>query len=47
MKSVGKLWVIFEPLMFGLIGAEVKMEYMNARLIGEFSKLQIAFGFAI
>ncbi|XP_028396139.1 sodium/hydrogen exchanger 9B2-like [Dendronephthya gigantea] len=34
VKSVGKLWIIFEPLMFGLIGAEVKMEYMTAQLIG-------------
>ena len=38
MKSVDKLWIVFEPLMFGLIGAEVKMEYMSARLIGTLSR---------
>ena len=26
--------MVFEPLMFGLIGAEVKIEYMSAKLIG-------------
>lgn len=31
-----KLWIVFEPLMFGLIGAEVKLEFMSTRLVGEY-----------
>lgn len=33
LKAMDKLWLIFEPLMFGLIGAEIKAEYMSSRLI--------------
>ena len=36
VKAIEKLWMIFEPLMFGLIGAEIKTEYVNGSLISKF-----------
>ena len=34
-----KMWLIFEPLMFGLIGAEIRTEYMSVQLISEFNNV--------
>lgn len=31
------VWQLFEPLLFGLVGAEVSVEYMNTKVVGEFS----------
>lgn len=31
------VWQLFEPLLFGLVGAEVSIEYMNTKVVGEFS----------
>lgn len=28
------VWQIFEPLLFGLVGAEVSVEYMNSKVVG-------------
>ena len=28
------VWQVFEPLLFGLVGAEVSVEYMNAKVVG-------------
>ncbi|XP_072051345.1 sodium/hydrogen exchanger 9B2-like [Amphiura filiformis] len=33
-KLVGIVWIFFEPILFGLIGAEVTLEYLNPSLIG-------------
>ena len=30
------VWQVFEPLLFGLVGAEVSVEYMNTKVVGEF-----------
>ena len=30
------MWQVFEPLLFGLVGAEVSVEYMNTKVVGEF-----------
>ena len=32
---MGVLWTIFQPLLFGLIGAEVIIEYLDANLVGK------------
>ena len=29
------VWHVFEPLLFGLVGAEVSVEYMNSKVFGE------------
>ena len=29
------VWQVFEPLLFGLVGAEVSVEYMNTKVVGE------------
>ena len=29
------VWQVFEPLLFGLVGAEVSVEYMNSKVVGE------------
>lgn len=29
------VWQVFEPLLFGLVGAEVRVEYMNTKVVGE------------
>lgn len=34
-KVTGVLWEIFQPLLFGLIGAEVSIEYLNKDLVGK------------
>ena len=31
---MGILWDIFQPLLFGLIGAEVSIKYLNPDLVG-------------
>ena len=31
------VWQLFEPLLFGLVGAEVSVEYMNTNVFSEFS----------
>ena len=31
------VWQVFEPLLFGLVGAEVSVEYMNTKVVGEFN----------
>ena len=28
------VWQVFEPLLFGLVGAEVSVEYMNSKVVG-------------
>lgn len=28
------VWQLFEPLLFGLVGAEVSVEYMNTKVVG-------------
>ncbi|KAJ7382673.1 Sodium/hydrogen exchanger 9B2 [Desmophyllum pertusum] len=28
------VWQVFEPLLFGLVGAEVSVEYMNTKVVG-------------
>ncbi|XP_076802176.1 sodium/hydrogen exchanger 9B2-like [Clavelina lepadiformis] len=33
-NNMGVLWKIFEPIMFGLIGAEINIESMDADIIG-------------
>ena len=33
--TMGVLWTIFQPLLFGLIGAEVIIEYLDANLVGK------------
>lgn len=30
------VWQVFEPLLFGLVGAEVSVQYMNTKVVGEF-----------
>lgn len=30
------VWQVFEPLLFGLVGAEVSVEYMNTKVVGKF-----------
>lgn len=30
------VWQVFEPLLFGLVGAEVSIEYMNTKVVGKF-----------
>lgn len=32
------VWEFFQPLLFGLIGAEVNIEYMDSALIGNANK---------
>lgn len=32
------VWEFFQPLLFGLIGAEVSIEYMDSALIGNANK---------
>jgi len=34
-KVFGVLWTIFQPLLFGLIGAEVGIEYLDGNLVGK------------
>ena len=34
-KVFGMIWYYLEPLLFGLIGAEVGIEYLIGSLIGE------------
>ena len=34
-KLVGIVWVLFEPILFGLIGAEVKLEYLEPSVVGK------------
>jgi len=34
-QCCGYLWDIFQPLLFGLIGAEVKIDYLEKSLIGK------------
>lgn len=29
------VWQVFEPLLFGLVGAEVSVEYMNTKVVGK------------
>lgn len=29
------VWRVFEPLLFGLVGAEVSVEYMDKTLVGK------------
>ena len=29
------VWQVFEPLLFGLVGAEVSVAYMNSKVVGE------------
>ena len=31
------VWQVFEPLLFGLVGAEVSVEYMNTKVVGKFT----------
>ena len=31
------VWQLFEPLLFGLVGSEVSVEYMNTNVFSEFS----------
>ena len=33
------VWEFFQPLLFGLIGAEVSIEYMDSALIGNANKV--------
>jgi len=33
-KILSSLWTIFQPLLFGLIGAEVSLDYLSAKLVG-------------
>lgn len=32
--NIGKLWIVFEPLMFGLIGAEVRLDKLDSSTVG-------------
>ena len=34
-KALSALWVFFQPLLFGLIGAEVSLEYLSGKLVGK------------
>ena len=33
--AVAMTWVFFQPLLFGLIGAEVKVEHLKGNVIGK------------
>ncbi|XP_022785420.1 sodium/hydrogen exchanger 9B2-like [Stylophora pistillata] len=33
-KVMSLVWQMFEPLLFGLVGAEVSVEYMNSKVVG-------------
>ncbi|XP_013384872.1 uncharacterized protein LOC106154881 [Lingula anatina] len=33
-KSIGKMWLIFQPLLFGLIGAEIDITKLNGGTVG-------------
>ena len=32
--NVGKLWILFEPIMFGLIGAEIRLDKLDSSTVG-------------
>ena len=32
--AIAIVWEFFQPLLFGLIGAEVSVEYMDSTLVG-------------
>jgi hypothetical protein len=34
-QATAFVWRFFEPLLFGLVGAEVSVEYMETGLVGE------------
>ena len=38
-NAMAIVWTFFEPLLFGLVGAEVNVEYMERSLVGEFRRL--------
>ena len=37
------VWEFFQPLLFGLIGAEVSIEYMESALIGMYMYNNLSF----
>lgn len=37
------VWEFFQPLLFGLIGAEVSIEYMESTLIGMKYNIKLSF----
>lgn len=39
------IWRIFEPLLFGLVGAEVDIKYLEGSLVGRFCFLLVSFKF--
>lgn len=36
-NAMSVVWEFFQPLLFGLIGAEISLDYLDGRFVGEFS----------